>query len=126
MSNLSNIDLGAPVQPASGAGRTGLSDQEPRPRSADPIETAGPEPAKVTEEETATRYERAVEMLQESLDQVSGPRRDVNLEFFDGNYVVEIRRQDDGTLLQRFPPENLLNPKDPAADYLGTVIDRQG
>jgi len=125
MKNLSIIDQGSQTRPASGAGRTGLSDPELRPRSAEATETPGPDPAQVTED-SASLYEKAVEMLQDSLDQGSGPKRDVNLEYFDGNFIVEIRRRDDGALLQRFPPENLLNPKDPAADYLGTVIDRQG
>jgi hypothetical protein len=69
--------------------------------------------------------EAAVKSLQEALDQTSGPRREVELRFDErGEYTVEGRRQSDGFVIQRFPPENLLNPRGKAADLLGTVVDR--
>jgi len=124
MKNLSTIDTGAQTMPLSGAGRPSLSDPELRPRSEDLIETKSPDRAEVNEE-SASHYEEAVKQLQESLDLGSGPKRDVSLEFLEGNFIVEVRRHEDGVLIQRFPPENLLNYKDRAADHLGMVIDRQ-
>jgi len=120
MKNLSGIESSTPaLQPvgsdsrSNGAPATAQS-APPQPSSAPPPETSQAD------------LQAAVAELQEALDRSSEPNRDVELNFRDdGQYVVEIRHRKDGRLLQQFPPENLLNRKGPAADLVGTVIDRK-
>ncbi len=69
----------------------------------------------------------ATDRLEETLDRLPGPQREVHLLFEeqDRSYVVEVRDKRDGHLIQRFPPEKLLNQGIGPADLLGTVIDRR-
>ena len=123
MRNLSPLDLGSLERPAAVTGRAPSPQGEPRPRPRDDTtqEAAPPPPAAPS----VADMEDAVKQLQDALDQASGPRREVELLFDDGgDYTVEVRRQSDGFVIQRFPPENLLNPKGNPADLLGTVVDR--
>ncbi|HRY41419.1 MAG TPA: flagellar protein FlaG [Candidatus Krumholzibacteria bacterium] len=75
---------------------------------------------------TLEQLEGAVAELQESLDRLPGGERDVRLlyEEQDHSFVIEIRDKETGKLIQKFPPENLLNPSRGPADLLGTMIDR--
>jgi len=123
MRNLSTLDLGSLERPAAVPGRAPSAQGEPRPRPRDDTtqETTTQSPAAPS----VADMEGAVKQLQDALDQAPGPRREVELLFDDGGeYTVEVRRQSDGFVIQRFPPENLLNPKGNPADLLGTVVDR--
>lgn len=123
MRNLSTLDLGSLERPTMVTGRALSPQGEPRPQPSDDAPTSGP--AQPSPAPSVADMEAAVKNLQEALDQTSGPRREVELLFDEGGeYTVEVRRQSDGFVIQRFPPENLLNPRGKAADLLGTVVDR--
>jgi uncharacterized FlaG/YvyC family protein len=88
---------------------------------------AVPTPAPETDATQANDLAGAVARLRDAIDQLPGPEREVELLYENdpGEYVVEIRNKESGELLQRFPPEKLLNHRRDPADLLGTVIDRR-
>jgi len=69
----------------------------------------------------------AAERLEETLARLPGPEREVHLLFEEerGDFAVEVRDKRSGDVIQRFPPEKLLNQGLGSADLLGTVIDRR-
>ncbi|MEZ4388781.1 MAG: hypothetical protein R3D98_14655 [Candidatus Krumholzibacteriia bacterium] len=123
MKTLTSVENGPQVQPVIGVGRTAGGDAAPRTRSAEPAPPGSG--ATGTSAPTDEDLAAALKQLQEALDQAGGPRRDVELGFEDGEFYVEIRRRSDGLVIQRFPPENLLNPRGSSADLVGTVVDRR-
>lgn len=134
MKHMSGIDGSQRAAlPAVRAEAAGHRATRPRPGPVADLRTAPePGPGPVLERpafenlRTDEQYATAVAELQKALDEVDGPARDVDLRFDDeGDYVVEIRRRDDGVVIQQFPPENLLNPGPSPADLLGTVVDRR-
>lgn len=132
MKNLSVIDGSAQALPrvrldaAEVKSHDSPTRTSPLPDSQPPV-PAPPEeapPAGISEA-NLPEIQSAMAELQESLDALEGPRREVQLHFEDGGeYVVEIRSIHDGEVIQRFPPENLLNLRGRSSDLLGTVIDR--
>lgn len=117
MKNIAGIPGGA--VPSTGA--------EPREPVA-PVPVVSENPAPQAESvPTRQDFEAAVTELQGQLDVMPGGEREVRLLFEqeDNTYIVEIRDKETGDLIQKFPPENLLNPDRSSADLLGTVVDRR-
>jgi uncharacterized FlaG/YvyC family protein len=132
MKNLSVIEGGNHVLPRVRADAVETRSRN-SPPDADPTLTSEPSPVRNDERPSALAVRRedhapiesVVKELQAALDALEGPRREVQLQFDGhGDYVVEIRSITDGKVIQRFPPENLLNLQGSVADLLGTVVDR--
>ena len=132
MKNLSVIEAGSRALPRVRAEAVEIKTKN-SPSSADPARTGAPGPVRgderasvpVDRREEQDAIQSVVDELQSALDAREGPRREVQLHFDGhGDYVVEIRSITDGQVIQRFPPENLLNLRGSVADLLGTVVDR--
>ncbi len=110
----------APVVSAAESPARYHSFQSDRPAGSDPARST---PPGAPGEELAAAAER----LEETLARLPGPQREVHLLFEEehGEFAVEVRDKQSGDLIQRFPPEKLLNQGLGAADALGTVIDRR-
>ncbi len=97
--------------------------------SFQPVRPAGPPVQPPSRRDAAPDDEvaAAAERLAEALSQLPGPEREVHLLFEQEgqDYVVEVRDKRSGDVIQRFPPEKLLNQGLGSADLLGTVIDRR-
>ena len=118
MKSMSGIPGGtAPTPPAGVEAREAVS--------STPVVSENPAP-QVKPAPSREELEAAVTELQNQLDAMPGGEREVRLLFDqeDNSYVVEIRDKETGELIQKFPPENLLNPDRSSADLLGTVVDR--
>ena len=123
MKSMSGVPGGTAPTPPTGV--------EPRePVSPAPVVSEDPAPQHSAPEikpaPAREELEAAVTELQGQLDLMPGGEREVRLLFEqeDNSYVVEIRDKETGDLIQKFPPENLLNPDRSSADLLGTVVDR--
>jgi uncharacterized FlaG/YvyC family protein len=132
MKDLTAITSSSPTLLQARVDAAGSTIADPRPSSAPAADQAPPTSDTATAagrpappETDRESIDAVVTELQEALDRLSGPRRDVQLHFEgDGQYVVEVRSIHDGEVIQRFPPENLLNLRGSVADLLGTVVDR--
>ena len=124
MTNLTRIESGptklpSPEEPhARDTGRTDAEATEATDAADAPTTTVTP---------TQKELETAVEELRRNIAERGLDDREVDLRFEkDGDYVVEVRSKRTGEVLQKFPPEIILNRRGGAADLLGTVVDRQG
>ena len=119
MKSMSGIPGGATPTPPVGV-------EAREPVSSAPVVSDNPAP-EAKPAPSREDFEVAVAEVQDQLDAMPGGEREVRLLFEqeDNSYVVEIRDKETGDLIQKFPPENLLNPDRSSADLLGTVVDRR-
>lgn len=118
MTNLTEIESGPTKLP---------SLEEPHARDTARTNAKATDAPTTTAMPTRKELEAAVEDLRRNIAERGLDDREVNLRFEEGgDYVVEVRSKRTGEVLQKFPPEKILNRRGGAADLLGTVVDRQG